>query len=149
MNWYQEAIDHNDAYRPTLSLKAKQILTNALFETEIENRKIDAKKDRLMHTQQKLIESVINAQKCNIEELDVENKMLRETVEKYRKLYFDLCNFTRNTNSDPDTNPDTDYTVDAKSDLQFDGEGPDIKSFVIESGVNSHGSITYNECVEV
>lgn len=137
----QEPIDHDQAYRPFLSSRAKKMLTDALFKTEIENKQLDVKKDRYFKIRQKLIESVLNSQRNNIEELTIENKMLQETVEKYRKLYFSLCNLNQDTNAN--YTDCTDYVLDTKNDSIFEGsEGPDIKSFFIKLEINEH------ECIE-
>ena len=69
-----------------LSNESKNKLTKILLKNEIDNRKMD----NFKHAQHDcLCRHVIDSLNQNINELSQENKMLRETLEKYKKLYFD------------------------------------------------------------
>jgi hypothetical protein len=71
---------------PVLSKESKLKLTNSLLMNEIENRKLD----NLKHARHDcLCKHVIDSSNQNIYELSQENKMLRESLEKYKKLYYD------------------------------------------------------------
>lgn len=66
--------------------------------TEIENEKIDICKNNTdkNNTNKNIIYNVIESLKQNNQELINENKMLKETAEKYKKMYYDLAKNNQN-----------------------------------------------------
>ena len=42
-----------------------------------------------------LVRELMNVQQTNIQDIVLENKMLSKSLEKYKKLYFDMCNGSR------------------------------------------------------
>ena len=70
-----------------VSDKAKITLINALLKVNINNKIQDEKK----HKRDVIVtHSIIEAQNENIKYLIQENKMLRESQERYKKMYCDL-----------------------------------------------------------
>lgn len=73
-------------HAPILSKDSKIELTNILLRNEIDNRKMDD----LRHAQHDcLCKHIFDSLNQNIYELSQENKMLRESLERYKKMYFD------------------------------------------------------------
>lgn len=72
-----------------LSDQSKNTLVNELLRVNINNKIQDEKKN---NRDDVVTRCVIDTHLSNIDDLVQENKMLRETVEKYKKMYYDLHN---------------------------------------------------------
>lgn len=70
-----------------VSPDAKINLLNHLLKVEIKKRALDNEKKARNDF---LMKNIVNSLKKNNEELSKENHMLRESLEKYKKLYYDL-----------------------------------------------------------
>jgi hypothetical protein len=79
-----------------LTDQAKKTLVNELLKVHMYNKQLDEMK----HNKSAVItNSIITAQKSNISDLVQENKMLKETLKKYKTMYHDLQIATFNTPS--------------------------------------------------
>jgi vacuolar-type H+-ATPase subunit I/STV1 len=88
---------------PVLSKESKLKLTNSLLMNEIENRKLD----NLKHARHDcLCKHVIDSLNQNISELSQDNKMLRESLEKYKKLYYDQLSSINDSINDSNNESD-------------------------------------------
>lgn len=80
-------VDSEPKRKFTVSAEAKALLARELLKVEQANKQNTERKT----LQGNLINrAVFDAQKDNLQELVLENKMLSESLEKYKKLYFDL-----------------------------------------------------------
>ncbi|VBB18813.1 hypothetical protein YASMINEVIRUS_1345 [Yasminevirus sp. GU-2018] len=74
--------------RMVISDKSKAFLAQELLKVQVENRESEILKAR---SSAFITKAVFTAQESNISDLALENKMLRESVDKYKNLYFNLC----------------------------------------------------------
>lgn len=82
----------NNEYNKTpnrLSTTGIAKLHRVLLNNEIHNKRIDEVKQGLCN---KFLRELVDAQKDNIAELQLENTLLINSLEKYRRLYFELKN---------------------------------------------------------
>lgn len=75
--------------RKLISVGGINNLHRELLKNEIYNKKIDNVKHGFNN---KFLREINDAQKANIEELQLENELLRNNLQKYRILYFELKN---------------------------------------------------------
>jgi hypothetical protein len=71
-------------------------LENKLSVLETKDRMQNDLTDRKKYLQSHFLnQQIIETLKQNLEEVTLENIMLQQTIEKYKKLYYDLCNTTQ------------------------------------------------------
>lgn len=84
---HEEFLFQSVTKRSKVSAEGKLLLSHALLDAERENAKETIVKTQLCNV---LNREVFDAQCKNIENLAQENKMLTESLEKYKKLYHEL-----------------------------------------------------------